>query len=57
MPWLVATEAHDGSGIVATIITTSSMMFLGMSRLGGTPWLGFSITTVGGSQWIWIEGF
>ncbi len=37
MPWLVATKAHDGSGIIATITTSSSTMFLGISRLGGTP--------------------
>ncbi len=49
MPWLVATKAHDGSGIVATITTINSMMFLGISRLGGTPWLSFTITMIGGS--------
>ncbi len=56
MPWLVTTEAYDGSGIIATITIISSMMFLGISRLGGTPWLGFTITTIGGSQWIGIQG-
>ncbi len=55
MPWLVATKAHDGSGILATITTSSSMMFLGISRLGGTPWLGFTVTTIGGSQQIGIQ--
>ncbi len=50
MPWLVTTEADDGSGIDATITTTSSTMFLGISRLGGTPWLGFAMMTIGGSQ-------
>ena len=55
MPWLVAPEAHDGSGIIATIITSSSTMFLGISRLGGTPWLGFTIMTIGGGQRIGIE--
>ncbi len=55
MPWLVATEAHDGSGIVATITTSSSTMFLGISGLGGTSWLGFTVTTIGGSQRIGIQ--
>ena len=55
MPWLVATEAHDGSGIIATITTSSSTMFLGISRLGGTLWLGFTVTTIGGSQRIGIQ--
>ncbi len=55
MPWLVTTEAHDGSGIVATITTSSSAMFLGISRFGGTLWLGFTVTTIGGSQRIGIE--
>ena len=55
MPWLVAPEAHDGSGIVATIITSSSTMFLGVSRLGGTSWLGFTVMTIGSSQRIGIQ--
>ncbi len=55
MPWLVTTEADDGSGIVATITTSSSTMILGISRLGGTPWLGFTVTTIGGIQRIGIE--
>ncbi len=55
MPWLVTTEADEGSGIVATSTTSSSTMFLGISRLDGTPWLGFTMTTIGGSQRIGIE--
>ncbi len=55
MPWLVTTKADDGSGIIATITTTSSTMFLGISRLGGTPWLGFTGTMIGGSQQIGIQ--
>ncbi len=55
MPWLVAPEAHDGSGIIATIITSSSTMFLGNSRLGGTLWLGITVTKIGGSQRIGIQ--
>ncbi len=55
MPWLVATKAHNGSGIIATITTSSSMMFLGISRLGGTSWLGFTVMTIGGSQQIGIQ--
>ncbi len=31
------------------------MMFLGISRLGGTPWLGFTVTMIGDSQRIGIE--
>ncbi len=56
MPWLVAPEAHDGSGIIATIITSSSNnVFLGISRLGGTLWLGFTVMTIGGSHRIGIQ--
>ena len=55
MPWLVATEAHDGSGIIATITTSSSTMLLGNSRLGGAPWLGFTVMMIGGSQRIGIQ--
>ncbi len=55
MPWLVTAEAHVGAGIVAAITISSSTMFLGISRLGGTLWLGFTIATIGGSQRIGIE--
>ncbi len=55
MPWLVTTEADDGSGIIATITTSGSTMFLGIPRLGGAPWLGFTMTAIGGSQRIGIQ--
>ncbi len=55
MPWFVTAKAHDGSGIIAAITISSSTMFLGISRLGGTSWLGFTVMTIGGSQRIGIE--
>ncbi len=55
MPWLVTSKAQDRSGIIANIATSSSTMFLGISRLGGTLWLGFTVMTIGGSQRIGIE--
>ncbi len=55
MPWLVTPKADDGSGIIATITTSKGTMFLGIFRLGGTLWLGFTVMTIGGSQQIGIE--
>jgi hypothetical protein len=55
MPWFVATKAHNGSGIIATITTSNNMNFFGISRLDGTPWIGLTIIMIGGSQRIWIE--